>query len=278
MQNKQNFKGLLLVSDIDGTLATLNHIPEANLNAIQEFQNKGGAFALCTGRPKCAIQEILEQIEVNAPIITINGGYIYSPEDGSVLSEQLLPENAREFTFQLLKEFPDIGAMLVEPDNYWVICWGDESITGVEKRKAMYLAQSCCKSYYDEGVPDRWHKVVLIVPPERMSAVRGYIEAQNPEGFYPVQSDAFYLELVPDGVEKGKGMELIKTSMGFAAAAAIGDRENDQSMLIIADFSAVPQDGEENLKKKVDFIVDSCDNGAVADFIAALEKAYKPQP
>ena len=277
MQNEQIFKGLLLVSDIDGTLASLNDIPRKNIDAIKRFISLGGKFTLCTGRPRCAIQEILAQIEVNAPIITINGGYLYSPEDNHVLFETNLPAGIKDFVFDLLKHFPDIGAMLVEPDNYWVICWGDESITGIEKRKAMYLSQKCCRSFYDPEAPTSWHKVVLIVPPDRVGTVRKYIEEQNPKGFYPVRSDAFYLELVPEGTDKGRGMNLVKDFLGAKKTAAIGDRENDHSMLIAADFSAVPNDGERNLQKEVDFIVDSCDNGSVADFIARLEQTYRPQ-
>ena len=51
-----------------------------------------------------------------------------------------------------------------------------------------------------------------------------------------MQSDAFYLELVADGVDKGKGMKMIQNSLNLAKTAAIGDRENDESMLLLADF------------------------------------------
>ena len=87
-----------------------------------------------------------------------------------------------------------------------------------------------------------------------------------------MQSDAFYLELVAEGVDKGKGMRLIQQQLSMNKTAAIGDRENDLAMLRAADFSATPCSGDRNLQKEVDFIVDSCDNGAVADFIERLEQ------
>ena len=162
--------------------------------------------------------------------------------------------------------------MLVEPDNYWVIRWGDESIEGVAQRRDMYMREGCCRMYSEEEGPKRWHKVVLIVPPEQIPTVRAYVEAQNPQGFYPVQSDAFYLELVPQGISKGRGMRMIQQALGLVKTAAIGDRENDKPMLELADFSAVPKSGDPDLQKEVDFIVDSCENGAVADFICRLEQ------
>ena len=138
-----------------------------------------------------------------------------------------LPESVRDFVFALLGRFDQVGAMLVEPDNYWVIRWGDESIEGVAQRRDMYMREGCCRMYSEEEGPKRWHKVVLIVPPEQIPTVRAYVEAQNPQGFYPVQSDAFYLELVPQGISKGRGMRMIQQALGLTKTAAIGDRETD---------------------------------------------------
>ena len=52
--NNSVFHDLLLVSDIDGTLTELSKVPQKNLDAIARFQQLGGTFTLCTGRPKCA--------------------------------------------------------------------------------------------------------------------------------------------------------------------------------------------------------------------------------
>ena len=186
MESGQIFKGMLLVSDIDGTLTELTEIPQNNIEAINRFIALGGTFTLCTGRPKCALAEILPQLKVIAPIITINGGYIYSPQDDTVLFGAELPESVRDFVFALLERFAQVGAMLVEPDNYWVIRWGDESIEGVAQRRDMYMREGCCRMYLEEEGPKRWHKVVLIVPPEQIPTVRAYVEEQNPQGFYPV--------------------------------------------------------------------------------------------
>lgn len=276
MQNP-DFSGLLLVSDIDGTLSSLDNIPQKNIEAIRCFTEHGGIFTLCTGRPKCSVNGILKQIEVNAPVITINGGYIYSPKDNSTLFEAFLPEDIESFVFDVLEHFSYIGAMMVEPDHYWVIRWGDESIKGVADRRKMYEHNGCCCDFYQDGAPKRWDKVVFIVPPDCIEEVRAYVQQKNPQGFYPVRTDEFYLELVPENIGKGKGMELVKEKMGAFKTAAIGDRENDRSMILAADFSAVPKDAEKNLQKEVDFIVDSCDNGAVADFIAKLGCIYKPK-
>ena len=147
MEKQQPFDGILLVSDIDGTLTDLTQVSRRNIEAIERFIRLGGHFTLCTGRPRCALGEILRQVPVNAPIITINGGYIYSEQSEEVLFTASLPDTVQPFVYHLLERFEQIGAMLVEPDNYWVIRWGDESIEGVAQRRDMYLREGCCKPY-----------------------------------------------------------------------------------------------------------------------------------
>ena len=45
-------------------------------------------------------------------------------------------------------------------------------------------------------------------------------------------------------------------------------------MLLLADFQRPLKMETKIFKKEVDFIVDSCENGAVADFIYRLEQKY----
>ena len=271
MESGQIFKGMLLVSDIDGTLTELTEIPQNNIEAINRFIALGGTFTLCTGRPKCALAEILPQLKVTAPIITINGGYIYSPQDDTVLFGAELPESVRDFVFALLERFAQVGAMLVEPDNYWVIRWGDESIEGVAQRRDMYMREGCCRMYSEEEGPKRWHKVVLIVPPEQIPTVRAYVEEQNPQGFYPVQSDAFYLELVPQGISKGRGLMALAERLGLALdeVMAVGDSGNDLTMLEAAGLGVAMGNATEEIKQAADVITADNNHDGVAE---AIEK------
>ena len=46
-----DLSGILLVSDLDGTLIGENFVvPQRNLDAIARFQQEGGSFAIATGR------------------------------------------------------------------------------------------------------------------------------------------------------------------------------------------------------------------------------------
>ncbi|MBQ1272136.1 MAG: HAD hydrolase family protein, partial [Clostridia bacterium] len=62
------FDGILICSDVDGTLAEGKNIPEKNLEALRYFQSEGGLFTLATGRP--AGYESVLGVPLNAPVIT----------------------------------------------------------------------------------------------------------------------------------------------------------------------------------------------------------------
>ena len=51
MENRK----FVFVSDFDGTLSYDNIISKNNLNAINDFINRGGIFTICTGRATCEL-------------------------------------------------------------------------------------------------------------------------------------------------------------------------------------------------------------------------------
>ena len=48
----------MMISDFDGTLGRLSEINAETVEAIKEFEQKGGKFVICTGRMYCSIERI----------------------------------------------------------------------------------------------------------------------------------------------------------------------------------------------------------------------------
>ena len=67
------FSKVLFAADFDRTLTDYqSQIPQANLNAIREFQAQGGAFTVATGRSVPMFMKDQGKIPVNAPLILYN--------------------------------------------------------------------------------------------------------------------------------------------------------------------------------------------------------------
>lgn len=72
------FKGLLICTDLDGTLLKDDKsISRENLDAIEYFKSEGGYFTFITGRMPYFMESICSKIHPNAPFGCINGGGLY---------------------------------------------------------------------------------------------------------------------------------------------------------------------------------------------------------
>lgn len=75
---KKPLEGLLMVSDMDGTLLDDDKkISQENLKAIRWFMEQGGTFSIASGRSASSVWHYLDEIGLTAPIICCNGGGIY---------------------------------------------------------------------------------------------------------------------------------------------------------------------------------------------------------
>ncbi len=67
----------LFISDFDGTLGYRpNLIAEEDIKAIKEYIEKGGVFAVCTGRMFCSIQRILKEYGLGGVAAAYQGALI----------------------------------------------------------------------------------------------------------------------------------------------------------------------------------------------------------
>ena len=115
--NDQPLKGILLVSDVDGTLITRRfEMPRRNVEAIRRFTRKGGLFALATGRSEESAAPYAAQAGVNAPSVLLNGAALYDFQKGEILWQACLPGSFRQTLRQIMRRFPDIGVEIFAAD------------------------------------------------------------------------------------------------------------------------------------------------------------------
>ena len=70
-----NFNGILICTDLDGTLLRSDRqISDENKKAIEYFKSHGGYFTFVTGRMPFFVDDIVERVNPNAPIGCVNGG------------------------------------------------------------------------------------------------------------------------------------------------------------------------------------------------------------
>lgn len=100
------YDGYLILSDIDGTLTIRGgKISPENLSAIEHFQEEGGKFALATGRNPDYLDGF--PFKSNAPIITVNGTLLTTPEGETLLSLPM-EEDFHDVIDYMMANYPEI--------------------------------------------------------------------------------------------------------------------------------------------------------------------------
>ena len=268
------FDGCLLACDIDGTLMESGYINPKNIEKIAFFEREGGRFVISTGRGVAALTPVLEQMPDIAIAVVANGCIIYNYQTKELLYEkEILKEEFKYAEFVGGLGF-DVGTE--------VHC-GAEAYT--LKRN---FATSLHQEYEKFEAPDvdfeflsdkTWNKVIfLFESAEEREKAKEILKDENTECVF-INTCAVingelqnYLEQVPSGVSKAGALkELCKMlEIPKGKLFAIGDYYNDVEMLKLSDISAVPNTSPDDIKQIADYIVCSCHDGAVADFIDKL--------
>ena len=114
------FQGILLCSDLDGTLLNSNHeVSNENIKAIEYFMNNGGYFTFVTGRMPSYVSNIYNVVKPNAPFGCINGGGIYDYKKGEYLYINPIDNSVLELVEFIDKNMPDIGIQISTYKNVY---------------------------------------------------------------------------------------------------------------------------------------------------------------
>lgn len=266
----ESINKVFLMTDLDGTLLTRNKdLNPVDFEAIERFRSNGGRFAFATGRTLQTAPSYIADLKITDPIIMYNGSCIYDPKFKKILHISSLPDKAYDYTVQIMKAFPNIGAELLRPDNTYIIKLND-----VEKEHVSYCTVPPVFCDIDEVPKGEWLKVLFAMEPDEISQLEEYVKKHKFEGVSFVRSEARFFEMLLNGVSKGSALNVLRQiykeeNLTFAAA---GDFHNDLELVKYADLGGAPSNAQECVREVADYVMKaSCDEGAIAEFISVIE-------
>lgn len=271
------FDNYILACDIDGTLVANGYINPKNIEKIEYFMSEGGKFSVSTGRSVCAIGDVLNSLKCISPSIVANGCMIYDYNIQEILYENALPNEDHYLVEKIIRSGIKVGVEVhCGPSAFTV------NRTDLVTEHHIYEKYESLDMSFKEVTLKKWHKVICMLDSvEDRIKLKEYILKDNKSNCDFVDTCAMingklrnYFEIVPKGVSKASSLiklcELMNIKKG--GLFAIGDYYNDVQMLKLADVSAVPCDSPEDIKSLANYITNTCENGAVADFIDYLDK------
>lgn len=256
----------LLATDYDLTFTRSDRtISERVKRAVRTAEEAGIRVVLATGRLPIAAAAPLRFFSPDTPAILGNGGILRLPRTGEHLWEALVPEEAVLPVYDWLCR-QEGGACLLwtrtglysPVQNAYTAEYA--KVVGCEPRPV-----SSIEKLAEEGV----YKLLFASLPENALRIQSAFREDPQADVSYFRSAPFLLEFVPKGVNKGVGLTRLAGQLGIRLeeTAAIGDSENDISMLRAAGLSAAMGNASDDVRAAADMTVPTCDEDGMAWFV-----------
>lgn len=269
---KQTMKNILLVSDIDGTICPeFGTIPQRNIDAVRRFKALGGHFTLATGRNLTLVKELIEHFDITDPLILVNGSCIYDINTQTYTHNEYLPSTAEAHLTELMQH-PKLALirLLTADEQMYTIYASDASEPDSNEYTKLYITKKTMSEL--RGV--KWRKALLIFEPEDGGEFKRFVDNKNYTDVEFISSSAFYYEMMPMGASKGNGLKMVAEQLGMDIqnTVAIGDYDNDLSMINAAGLGVATANAVELIKEAAQLTVCHSRDGSLGDLVEHLEK------
>ncbi|MBQ3080162.1 MAG: HAD-IIB family hydrolase [Clostridia bacterium] len=256
------FDGFMIFTDFDNTftLPGGKEISKANIDAVRYFQKEGGLFTVATGRSPNFISLFEHVFRPNAPLITLNGTMITTPDGQTVLKEYQLGEDI----------MPLVEYLLTIP--YMECVYFGNGETQYNRMMEGTLSE---KMAYYRSLSKPWYKAVTRQPEEYAFELMADLENRFGDRFAFDRSYSMGIEIHTLDSGKGACMDWVKAHLKqeITTTVAVGDYENDVSMFKRADISYAVANAPEHVKKQAGRVTVRNDQDAMALIIEELGKS-----
>ena len=270
----------LLGSDMDYTLLMPGKpISDVNLRAARALRDAGGALTISTGRSSFITNIYTDVLGTDIPIITSNGASIFDPVSRKEIYSSLIPDDICRKLLSLFID-NDSNATCYSPDGIFYapgslrrdfISNYNRDLPDDKKAPVGEIT----REMLDGGLPPI-NKFLLIDPDEEtLAAVR------ETEGLETVSSAGGFYDIMKEGNSKGDGLLRVADILGIShdMTFAIGDSENDLSMIRSAKYGIAMKNSDPRLLKDASYVTGICEEDgfatAVFDYILPLIKTLR---
>jgi Cof subfamily protein (haloacid dehalogenase superfamily) len=219
----------LVASDLDGTLLDPeSRIPEATADAVREYRRLGGHFILATGRSEISARPYADQLGLDGPIVSYNGGKLVSLSTGEVFYETFLDAGKAMRAYRALRA---LGKDVL------VYCGGAphaaEKTAVTERYQRRVNMEIKIIADARDVINESTKKLLVIDPLREFVRMSDALRPIFGDGMNCVSSEKEYFEVMPPDTSKGRGLLAAAELLGVPAerTAAVGDYVNDVSMI-----------------------------------------------
>lgn len=252
----------LVALDLDGTLmgGDLQISPRIH-HVVKAVQQQGVITTLATGRMFSAALPFALELGISAPLICYQGGWIQAP-GGDVLHRTILSQ-----------ELAKSAIVLAKIHNWHAVLYAEGAITIGKTRYSptfyeRLLGPNAAINPDLEAVlkVNAADKVLFVAEPEEIPTIAKILVPHFAGKADVVQSHRMLIEVVPRDVNKGRALAWSAEHYRIPqqAVLAIGDQENDISMLSWAGLGVAMGNAVPSAQQAADWLAPTLENDGAA--------------
>jgi len=270
----------LFISDLDGTLLNSNaEISENTFRIINNLIAKGVYFTIATARSERSAIPMTENININVPMILMNGATIFNPvkEFGFTRQRKEHYWISKETSLKISDIYDKHGIKGSMYRIYWARLLSYSNYINEDKFRFQY-----CESFREEITKSRYSAdcdspIYFTANDEYDVLLPMKNDIEKLEGIkYTFYKDTYtgkwFLEIFSENASKANGIKFLRKKYGFDKVVCFGDNLNDITMFNESDIRVAVANAKPELKSLADFVTLSNDDDGVAVW---LEKNYK---
>ncbi|MBZ0200916.1 MAG: HAD family hydrolase [Ignavibacteriaceae bacterium] len=268
----------LVVFDLDGTLLDMTgEISDKTKQVITELENIGVRFSFASGRLHCALTGYAKELNIDTPLISLDGSMIKDYAEGKTIYESFIKEKHIKRAIKLADRYL-VNLALCHADAIYYTETNTVVPQILDKFGAPYEEIPSYNAFTERTLElifasDNKASIKLIKDKFAFPFTSGlnstHYKSQKYGGIY-------YLELRRRGSSKGKALlRLIKKlNIPIEQTAVIGDWYNDLSLFQTKALKVALENAVPELKRMADILIDKDNNNnGVAEFLEMVLKA-----
>lgn len=255
----------LIAFDVDDTLLTTEKvISPKTKQALLNAQKNGIKLCVASGRLPYGVKPYAEELDV-----LNNGGYYLGFNGGAVLNSgneligtTYLDSKYIEPVYEVLRP-TNVTTMVHKGD----IIYADRKVNDYTHIEPDVIGLPLnLVDDIAEFVDWKLHKILLCGEPGELKEVESKLKAKFADDVDIYLSAPWFLEVMPNGVNKGLGVNKVCADMGISMdeVMAFGDNYNDIPMLEMAGLGIAMGNAEDEVKNSADYVTDTCDLDGIA--------------
>lgn len=256
----------LVAVDIDGTLLNdQREITPEVFSAVQEAKAHGVKIVIATGRPLPGVRNLLQELKLcegDNYVITFNGGLVQHTSSGDqLIAETMSYEDYMDI--ELISRKLGIHMHAITKSGIYT---ANRNIGKYTVHEASLVSMPVFYRTPEEMADKQIIKIMYIDEPEILDAAIAKLPASFYDKFTVVKSAPYYLEILNKTASKGTAVRALAEKLGLSQdqTMAIGDEENDRSMLEAVGHPVVMENGRPELKVIAEHITKSNNENGVA--------------